>query len=178
MSVIVLLLLFGSCGSHSDDDETEDTKVTGSHEKDDKKEKETEKAEKVEKESKENKKESTETTAATPQDNTVYGKLTEPHDAGKSMVVINGTTYLLGDTDNILQAEKSFGKFPVDRNIDKEFLDQHARDYMQDDAEFVSNISDIKQKYHSKSLNKDYCVSYILGDKGQVLSVIVSSLKD
>ncbi|QHW36869.1 hypothetical protein GZH82_05790 [Staphylococcus ursi] len=94
------------------------------------------------------------------------------------MVVINGTTYLLGDTDNILQAEKSFGKFPVDRNIDKEFLNQHARDYMADDAEFVSNISDIKQKYHSKSLNKDYYVSYVLGDKGQVLSVIISSLKD
>ncbi|EOW3694004.1 hypothetical protein ACOW2U_001511 [Staphylococcus pseudintermedius] len=113
---------------------------------------------------------------ASPEDNTVYGKLTKKHD-DNSVVVIDDMTYILGDNDEILQAEKDFSDLPLDQNTDKNFLNEHAKDLMAKDVEFVSNKSDTEQKYHSKSLDKDYYVTFSLNDDGNVRSVIVSSFE-
>ncbi|MDP4447471.1 hypothetical protein [Staphylococcus hyicus] len=111
-----------------------------------------------------------------PEDNTVYGKLTKKHQ-NNSVAVIEDVTYTLGENDKILQAEKDFSDLPLDKNTDKNFLNEHAKDLMAKDAEFVSNTSDTEQKYHSKSLNKDYYVTLTLDDNGKVRSLIVSSFK-
>lgn len=111
-----------------------------------------------------------------PEDNTVYGKLTKKH-SNSNTAVIDDMTYVLGDNDEILQAEKDFSDLPLDKNKDKNFLNEHAKDLMAKDAEFVSNISDTEQKYHSKSLNKDYYVTFSLADDGKVRNLIVSSFK-
>ncbi|HGH5561136.1 hypothetical protein [Staphylococcus pseudintermedius] len=113
----------------------------------------------------------------TPEDDTVYGKLTAPHDNNKMVVVVDGITYVIGDNDEILRAEKSFSKLPLDKNLDKSFLNEHAKDLMAKDAEFVSNLSDTEQKYHSKSLNKDYYVTLVLNEFGKVNGLIVSSIQ-
>ncbi len=86
-------------------------------------------------------------------------------------------TYVLSDKDKILQAEKDFSNLPLDKNTDKNFLNEHAKDLMAKDTEFVSNKSDTEQKYHSKSLNKDYYVTLSLTDEGKVKSLIVSSFE-
>lgn len=109
------------------------------------------------------------------EDDTVYGKLSAPHDNNKMVVVVDGITYVLGDDDEILRAEKSFSKLPLDKNLDKSFLNEHAKDLMAKDAEFVSNLSDTEQKYHSKSLNKDYYVTLVFNEYGKVNRLIVSS---
>ncbi|EKI4610879.1 hypothetical protein PCV59_001068 [Staphylococcus pseudintermedius] len=113
---------------------------------------------------------------ASPEDNTVYGKLTKKH-KDSSMVVVDDMTYILGDNDEILQAEKDFSDLPLDQNTDKKFLNEHAKDLMAKDAEFVSNKSETEQKYHSKSLKKDYYVTFSLNDEGKVISIIVSSFE-
>lgn len=112
----------------------------------------------------------------TPEDNTVYGKLTRKHN-DNNPVVIEDMTYVLSDKDKILQAEKDFSNLPLDKNTDKNFLNEHAKDLMAKDTEFVSNKSDTEQKYHSKSLNKDYYVTLSLTDEGKVKSLIVSSFE-
>lgn len=111
-----------------------------------------------------------------PKDNTVYGKLTKKHN-DNTTVVIDDMTYVLGDNDIILQAEKDFSDLPLDQNTDKNFLNEHAKDLMAKDAELVSNKSETEQKYHSKSLNKDYYVTLSINDEGKVKSLIVSSFE-
>ncbi|HHD6773830.1 TPA: hypothetical protein ACOT7X_002580 [Staphylococcus aureus] len=112
----------------------------------------------------------------TPDDNTVYGKLTKKHE-DSNVVTVDDITYILGDNSKILQAEKEFSNLPLDKNTDKNFLNEHAKDLMTKDAELVSNISDTEQKYHSKSLNKDYYVTVTLNEERKVKSLIVSSFK-
>lgn len=56
----------------------------------------------------------------TPEDDTVYGKLSQPHGNNK-IVNVDDTLYILNDNDEILQAEKSFSKLPLDKNLDKNF---------------------------------------------------------
>ncbi|EGQ3583594.1 TPA: hypothetical protein I1622_002104 [Staphylococcus pseudintermedius] len=111
-----------------------------------------------------------------PENNTAYGKLTKKHN-DSSMVVVDDMTYILGDDDKILQAEKDFSDLPLDQNTDKNLLNEHAKDLMAKDVEFVSNKSDMEQKYHSKSLNKDYYITFSINDEGKVTKIIVSSFK-
>lgn len=106
----------------------------------------------------------------------MYGKLTKKHN-DSSMVVVDDMTYILGDDDKILQAEKDFSDLPLDQNTDKNLLNEHAKDLMAKDVEFVSNKSDMEQKYHSKSLNKDYYITFSINDEGKVTKIIVSSFK-
>lgn len=113
---------------------------------------------------------------ASPENNTAYGKLTKKHN-DSSMVVVDDMTYILGDDDKILQAEKDFSDLPLDQNTDKNLLNEHAKDLMAKDVEFVSNKSDMEQKYHSKSLNKDYYITFSINDEGKVTKIIVSSFK-
>ncbi|ELD8115245.1 hypothetical protein QJK06_000286 [Staphylococcus pseudintermedius] len=46
------------------------------------------------------------------------------------MVVVDDMTYILGDDDKILQAEKDFSDLPLDQNTDKNLLNEHAKDLM------------------------------------------------
>ncbi|PCF75651.1 hypothetical protein B4W72_02235 [Staphylococcus delphini] len=189
--VLLIILLFSGCSAlfgNSDEDNSEDTnpKTEANSKKDEKTSiKEDEKTSiKEEKESaKEDVKNdntkvnsTVEKNEVTPEDDTVYGKLTAPHD-NNQVVVVDGMTYILGDNDEILQAEKGFSKLPLDKNLDKNLLNEHAKDYMAKDAEFVSNISDTEQKYHSKLLNKDYYVTLVLNEHGKVNRLVVSSVK-
>ncbi|MRI05059.1 hypothetical protein GB868_02960 [Staphylococcus pseudintermedius] len=192
--VLVIILLFSGCSAifgNSDENDTEDT----SPKTEDNSKKESETSDKEEKTSAKEKEETTsskeENTESdnsktdltdgevnmTPEDGTVYGKLSKPHDDNKMVVVVDGMTYVLGENDEILQAEKSFSKLPLDKNLDKSLLNEHAKDLMAKDVEFVSNLSDTEQKYHSKSLNKDYYVTLVLNEYGKVNRLIVSSIQ-
>ncbi|EGQ2730481.1 hypothetical protein [Staphylococcus pseudintermedius] len=182
--VLLIILLFSGCSAifgNSDEDDTEDT----SPKTEDNSKKESETSDKEEKtsakENVENDNTKTDSTVekneVTPEDDTVYGKLTAPHDNNKMVVVVDGITYVIGDNDEILRAEKSFSKLPLDKNLDKSFLNEHAKDLMAKDAEFVSNLSDTEQRYHSKSLNKDYYVTLVLNEFGKVNGLIVSSIQ-
>ncbi|UXS36009.1 hypothetical protein [Staphylococcus delphini] len=181
--VLLIILLFSGCSAlfgNSDEDNSEDTnpKTEANSKKDEKtsikKEKESAKEDVKNDNTKVNS--TVEKNEVTPEDNTVYGKLTAPHD-NNQVVVVDNMTYILGDNDEILQAEKGFSKLPLDKNLDKNLLNEHAKDYMAKDAEFVSNISDTEQKYHSKSLYKDYYVTLVLNEHGNVNRLIVSSIK-
>lgn len=175
--IVLIILVFGGCNALFGNDEdkqkndaekqTQKTTEEQSIEQDDK----TQQKEKKESKTSETKKEK-----VRPEDNTVYGKLTRKHN-DNNPVVIEDMTYVLSDKDKILQAEKDFSNLPLDKNTDKNFLNEHAKDLMAKDAEFVSNKSDTEQKYHSESLNKDYYVTLSLTDKGKVKSLIVSSFE-
>ncbi|PCF83374.1 hypothetical protein [Staphylococcus delphini] len=174
--IVLIILVFGGCSAlfgndedkQKNDAEKQTQKATDEQSKkqDDKKTQQKEKKEDKTSEAKKVRAES----------GTVYGKLTKKHD-DNSVVVIDDMTYILGDNDEILQAEKDFSDLPLDKNTDKNFLNEHAKDLMAKDAEFVSNKSDTEQKYHSKSLNKDYYVTLSLSDDGNVRSLIVSSFE-
>ncbi|PCF49711.1 heterocycloanthracin/sonorensin family bacteriocin [Staphylococcus delphini] len=181
--VLLIILLFSGCSAlfgNSDEDNSEDTnpKTEVNSKKDEKtsikEEKESAKEDVKNDNTKVNS--TVEKNEVTSEDDTVYGKLTAPHD-NKQVVVVDNMTYILGDNDEILQAEKGFSKLPLDKNLDKNLLNEHAKDYMAKDAEFVSNISDTEQKYHSKSLNKDYYVTLVLNEHGKVNRLVVSSVK-
>ncbi|NBK47122.1 hypothetical protein EON06_05025 [Staphylococcus delphini] len=181
--VLLIILLFSGCSAlfgNSDEDNSEDTnpKTEANSKKDEKtsikEEKESAKEDVKNDNTKVNS--TVEKNEVTPEDDTVYGKLTAPHD-NNQVVVVDDMTYILGDNDEILQAVKGFSKLPLDKNLDKNLLNEHAKDYMAKDAEFVSNISDTEQKYHSKSLNKDYYVTLVLNEHGNVNRLIVSSIK-
>lgn len=173
--IVLIFLVFGGCnalfgndeGKQKNDAEKQTQKATEeqSTKQDDKTQ---------QKEKKESKTSETKQEKVRPEDNTVYGKLTKKHN-NNNPVVIDDMTYILGDNDDILQAEKDFSNLPLDKNTDKDFLNEHAKDLMAKDAEFVSNKSDTEQKYHSESLNKDYYVTLSLTDDGNVRSLIVSS---
>lgn len=175
--IVLIILVFGGCNALFGNDEdkqkndaekqTQKTTEEQSIKQDDK----TQQKEKKESKTSETKKEK-----VRPEDNTVYGKLTKKHN-NNNPVVIDDMTYILGDNDDILQAEKDFSNLPLNKNTDKNFLNEHAKDLMAKDAEFVSNKSDTEQKYHSESLNKDYYVTLSLTDKGKVKSLIVSSFE-
>ncbi|MCE5711980.1 hypothetical protein JL837_01895 [Staphylococcus pseudintermedius] len=181
--VLLIILLFSGCSAifgNSDEDDTEDT----SPKTEDNSKKESETSDKEETTS--SKEENTENDNSktdlndgeintTPEDDTVYGKLSQPHGNNK-IVNVDDTLYILNDNDEILQAEKSFSKLPLDKNLDKNLLNEHIKDYMAKDAEFVSNLTDTKQKYHSKSLNKDYYVQLVLDEHGNVNRLIISSI--
>ncbi|HAR6230940.1 TPA: hypothetical protein I1723_000551 [Staphylococcus pseudintermedius] len=180
--VLLIILLFSGCSAifgNSDEDDTEDT----SPKTEDNSKKESETSDKEEKtsakENAENDNTKTDSTDGeintTPEDDTVYGKLSQPHGNNK-IVNVDDTLYILNDNDEILQAEKCFSKLPLDKNLDKNLLNEHIKDYMAKDAEFVSNLTDTKQKYHSKSLNKDYYVQLVLDEHGNVNRLIISSI--
>ncbi|EGQ3474760.1 hypothetical protein IS850_000652 [Staphylococcus pseudintermedius] len=181
--VLLIILLFSGCSAifgNSDEDDTEDT----SPKTEDNSKKESETSDKEEttsskEENTENDNSKTDLTDGeintTPEDDTVYGKLSQPHGNNK-IVNVDDTLYILNDNDEILQAEKSFSKLPLDKNLDKNLLNEHIKDYMAKDAEFVSNLTDTKQKYHSKSLNKDYYVQLVLDEHGNVNRLIISSI--
>ncbi|MCE5687343.1 hypothetical protein JL786_00960 [Staphylococcus pseudintermedius] len=181
--VLLIILLFSGCSAifgNSDEDDTEDT----SPKTEDNSKKESETSDKEEttsskEENTENDNSKTDLTDGeintTPEDDTVYGKLSQPHGNNK-IVNVDDTLYILNDNDEILQAEKSFSKLPLDKNLDKNLLNEHIKDYMAKDAEFVSNLTDTKQKYHSKSLNKDYYVQLFLDEHGNVNRLIISSI--
>ncbi|MCO4346648.1 hypothetical protein MTQ93_11410 [Staphylococcus agnetis] len=161
------LLVLGACGNQDETEkasEKKPSKSTVENKKENKEEKSTEE------------KQSSTQVKDSPKNNTVYGKLTKKHD-DNGVVVIDDTTYTLGEDDKILQAEIDFSDLPLDKNIDKNFLNEHAKDLMAKDAEFVSNESDTEQKYHSKSLGKDYYVTFSLNDEGKATTLIVSSFK-
>lgn len=181
--VLLIILLFSGCSAlfgNSDEDNSEDTnpKTEANSKKDEKtsikEEKESAKEDVKNDNTKVNS--TVEKNEVTPEDDTVYGKLTAPHN-NNQVVVVDDMTYILGDNDEILQAEKGFSKLPLDKNLDKNLLNEYAKDYMAKDAEFVSNISDTEQKYHSKSLNNDYYVTLVLNEHGNVNRLIVSSIK-
>ncbi|MTV22679.1 hypothetical protein [Staphylococcus delphini] len=181
--VLLIILLFSGCSAlfgNSNEDNSEDTnpKTEANSKKDEKtsikEEKESSKEDVKNDNTKVNS--TVEKYEVTPEDDTVYGKLTAPHD-NNQVVVVDDMTYILGDNDEILQAEKGFSKLPLDKHLDKNLLNEHAKDYMAKDAEFVSNISDTEQKYHSKSLNKDYYVTLVLNEHDNVNRLIVSSIK-
>lgn len=167
--IFLILLLIGGCSAiFTDDNSNDDTdKITEERSKP---------KEAVDKGNSEVQKKSKKKDKETPSNNTVYGKLTKKHN-NTNPVVIGDMTYILGDDDEILQAEKDFSNLPLDKNTDKNFLNEHAKDLMTKDAELVSNKSDTEQKYHSKSLNKDYYVTLSLTDDGNVRSLIVSSFE-
>ncbi|EHV5274715.1 hypothetical protein K0T78_000751 [Staphylococcus pseudintermedius] len=181
--VLLIILLFSGCSAifgNSDEDDTEDT--SPKTEDNSKKESETSYKEETtssKEENTENDNSKTDLTDGeintTPEDDTVYGKLSQPHGNNK-IVNVDDTLYILNDNDEILQAEKSFSKLPLDKNLDKNLLNEHIKDYMAKDAEFVSNLTDTKQKYHSKSLNKDYYVQLVLDEHGNVNRLIISSI--
>ncbi|MDO5374965.1 MAG: hypothetical protein Q4F01_02050 [Staphylococcus rostri] len=116
-------------------------------------------------------------TKVSENDNKVYGKLTNGKEKSSSPVTIDDVTYILGNNNKILQAEKDFSNVPLDKEMDKNHLNEHIKELMSDDAKFVSDESDNEQKYHSEKLNKDYFVTYSLNDDGKVTSIIVSSFQ-
>ncbi|WP_086427874.1 hypothetical protein [Staphylococcus cornubiensis] len=185
--VLLIILLFSGCSAFfGDSHKDKDHESPKTEEKSKKEEKSPSKEEKENTEIDNSKADLTvEKVNIAPEDDTVYGKLSQPHNNNNSvvvvddvtyvLVVVDDVTYVLGENDEILQAEKSFSKLPLDKNLDKNFLNEHAKDYMAKDAEFVSNITDTEQKYHSKSLNKDYFVTLVLNEHGNVNQLIVSS---
>ncbi|AKS69640.1 hypothetical protein RN70_09075 [Staphylococcus schleiferi] len=176
--IVLIILVFGGCSAlfgNDEDKQKSDTETQTQKATDEQSKKQDEKKTQ-QKEKKEAKTSETKKKKITPEDNTVYGKLTRKHN-DNNPVVIEDMTYVLSDKDKILQAEKDFSNLPLDKNTDKNFLNEHAKDLMAKDAEFVSNKSDTEQKYHSESLNKDYYVTLSLTDKGKVKSLIVSSFE-
>ncbi|TJY14113.1 hypothetical protein [Staphylococcus chromogenes] len=174
--ILLIILVFGGCSAlfgNDEDKQKKDTEKQMQKATDEQSKKQDEKKTQ-EKEKQEDK--TSETKKVRPEDNTVYGKLTKKHN-NNNPVVIDDMTYILGDNDDILQAEKDFSNLPLNKNTDKNFLNEHAKDLMAKDAEFVSNKSDTEQKYHSESLNKDYYVTLSLTDDGKVRSIIVSSFE-
>ncbi|KRG09901.1 MULTISPECIES: hypothetical protein [Staphylococcus] len=100
---------------------------------------------------KSNKNESTNTekqTSKEAQVNTLYGELTITSEK------VNGSFY---DSENrtkyIIDSEGNIKKI-----IDKSNKEQSPKKFMQNDAQKTKNISENVNKYHSKSLNKDYKV--------------------
>ncbi len=174
--IVLIILVFGGCSAlfGNDEDKQKNDAEKQTQKATDEQSKKQDDKKTQQKEKKEDK--TSETKKVRPEDDTVYGKLTKKHD-DNSVVVIDDMTYILGDNDEILQAEKDFSNLPLDKNTDKNFLNEHAKDLMVKDAEFVSNKSDTEQKYHSESLNKDYYVTLSLTDDGNVRSLIVSSFE-
>lgn len=174
--IVLIILVFGGCSAlfGNDEDKQKNDAEKQTQKATDEQSKKQDDKKKATKRKKEDK--TSEAKKVRPKDDTVYGKLTKKHD-DNSVVVIDDMTYILGDDDEILQSEKSFSDLPIDPNIDRNFLNEHAKDLMADDAKFMTNKTDTEQIYHSPSLNKDYYVTFSLDEEGNVIKLIVSSFE-
>ena len=112
--------------------------------------------------------------------NKVFGVLTETDIKKSGSIAISkrtDTTYILGDNDKILQVEKDFSDFPLNLNLDKNFLNEHIMDYMEDDAVLLAKQNDTTETYYSNKINKNYYITYSFTDDGKVSRLIVSSFQ-
>ncbi|TDM15726.1 hypothetical protein [Macrococcus bovicus] len=109
-------------------------------------------------------------------ENNVYGSIGSAFkEKGAFYVNEKGNVNLMGDKDNIYQAEKNFDSdLGLTVEMDEPFLTDHAFDFMEDDATMVQKISDNEFVYESKKLNKKYDVMFSRPDGKTVTRVIVS----
>lgn len=83
-------------------------------------------------------------------------------------------------TDNyyIYQIEKGFDKnLGLNLEMDKDFLIEHAKDFMEDDAVQSGQSTEKDFVFHSNKINKDYYVTYATDVPGVITRVIISQNK-
>ncbi|MBC9873659.1 hypothetical protein [Macrococcoides bohemicum] len=114
-------------------------------------------------------------------DNKVFGAFNDL----SAEIVSDGVYYdkknkirYLHDNDYIYWIEKGFDtKLGINASMDKEFIIDHAKDYMESDAIKTTDLSDHEFVFHSNKINKDYYVTISITDNNIVDRVIITSIK-
>ncbi|UTH10947.1 hypothetical protein [Macrococcoides canis] len=83
-------------------------------------------------------------------------------------------------TDNyyIYLIEKEFDKkLRLNLEMDKDFLIEHAKDFMEDDAVEIEQPTEKDFVFHSNKINKNYYITYASDVPGSITRVIISQNK-
>ncbi|MFC6117300.1 hypothetical protein ACFPVV_01535 [Macrococcoides bohemicum] len=109
-------------------------------------------------------------------ENHVYGSMSDNlKEKGLFFIDEKNNISYMGDKDNIFQVEKEIDKnLGITIDLDKNFLTEHAFDYMEDDASMVQQKSENEFVYESKKIGKKYDVIFSRPDGKIVERIIVS----